>query len=412
MSFQQGLSGLSAASKNLDVIGNNVANSNTVGFKSSAVHFADIYAGAGGSVGANDAGIGTRVSAIAQSFGQGSLTATSNPLDMAINGSGFFRLSNNGAIVFSRNGQFHLDKSGYVINDNGARLTGYPAGPSGIVPTASPSELLISQADVAPRPTAKVDALVGLDSRAAPLPPASFDPANSTTYNFATSTSVYDSLGNAHALSMYFVPTGPGSSGKNQWQVFATNDGTAIGSGSIGTLTFGSDGLIDTTATTLPFAVSTPVGGGATTPLALNIDFTGSTQFGTKSGVNQLTQDGFTSGRLSSYTVSNDGVILGRYSNGQTKQLAQIALANFTSPDGLSPLGNNVWAESSKSGPPLVGAPGTASLGSLQAATVEESNVDLTAQLVSMITAQRNYQANAQTIKTQDAVMQTLVSLR
>ncbi|MGI9026449.1 MAG: flagellar hook protein FlgE [Burkholderiaceae bacterium] len=412
MSFEQGLSGLSAAAKNLDVIGNNVANTNTVGFKSSSVHFADIYAGAAGSVGANDAGIGTRVSAIAQSFGQGSLTATTNPLDMAINGSGFFRLSNNGAITFSRNGQFHLDKSGYVVNDNGARLTGYPAGPSGIVPTASPSELLISQADVAPLPTGKVDATVGLDSRAPALASASFDPANSTTYNFATSTSVYDSLGNAHALSMYFVPTGPGAGGENRWDVFATNDGTAVGAGAIGTLTFGSDGLIDTTATTLPFAISTPIAGGASTPLALKLDFTGSTQFGTKSGVNQLKQDGYTSGRLSSYTVSDDGIILGRYSNGQTKDLAQIALANFTSPEGLAPLGNNVWAESSKSGPPLVGAPGSASLGSLQAGTVEESNVDLTAELVNMITAQRNYQANAQTIKTQDQLMQTLVNLR
>ena len=175
---------------------------------------------------------------------------------------------------------------------------------------------------------------------------------------------------------------------------------------------FGTDGLIDTARTTVPFSLSTAVGGGAVSPLAFTLDYTGSTQFGTKSGVNQLTQDGYTSGRLSSYSVSDDGIILGRYSNGQTKALAQVALANFTSPEGLAPLGNNVWAESSKSGPPLVGAPGTASLGALQSGTIEESNVDLTAELVNMITAQRNYQANAQTIKTQDALMQTLVNLR
>ena len=411
MAFEQGLSGLSAAAKNLDVIGNNVANVNTVGFKQSNAHFADIYATAGGLVGANTPGIGTRVSAIAQSFSQGSLTATSNPLDFAINGSGFFRLSDNGAIDYSRNGQFHLDKAGYIVNDNGNRLTGYPAGPAGILPTASPTELQISQADVTPASTAAVAATVGLDSRAAAIA-TTFDANDSTTYNFATSTSVYDSLGNAHAFAMYFVPNGPTAAGGNKWSVYGTNDGTPIGSTALGTVTFGSDGLIDLTQTTVPFNVSTAVGGGATTPLAFTLDMTGSTQFGTKSGVNQLTQDGYTSGRLSSYTVSDDGVILGRYSNGQTKALAQVALANFTSPEGLAPLGNNVWAESSKSGPPLIGPPGTGSLGALQSGTVEESNVDLTAELVNMITAQRNYQANAQTIKTQDALMQTLVNLR
>ena len=220
------------------------------------------------------------------------------------------------------------------------------------------------------------------------------------------------SLGNAHALALYFVPNGPNASGSNQVSVYATSDGTAIGTGAIGKLTFGTDGQIDKTQTTLPFNISTPVPGGATTPLAFTLDLTGTTQFGTNPGINQLTQDGFTSGRLSSYSVSDDGTILGRYTNGQTKALAQVALANFISPEGLSPLGNNVWAESAKSGPPLVGAPGTASLGALQSGTVEESNVDLTAELVNMITAQRNYQANAQTIKTQDALMQTLVNLR
>ena len=411
MAFEQGLSGLSAATKNLDVIGNNVANVSTIGFKQSTAHFADVYATAGGLVGDKTAGIGTRVSAVAQSFSQGSLTATSNPLDFAINGSGFFRLSNNGTVEYSRNGQFQLDKSGYIVNDNGDRLTGYPAGPNGILPTASPTDLQISQADVDPNATTKVSATVGLDSRAAAIT-TTFDPTDSTTYNFATSTSVYDSLGNSHALATYYVPKGQDANGDNQWAVYATNDGVAVGTGPVGTIKFGTDGLVDTANTTTPFSVSTAVGGGAVSPLAFTLDYAGSTQFGTASGVNQLTQDGFTSGRLSSYSVSDDGIILGRYSNGQTKALAQVALANFTSPEGLASLGNNTWAESSKSGPPLVGAPGTASLGALQSGTVEESNVDLTAELVNMITAQRNYQANAQTIKTEDALMQTLVSLR
>ena len=413
MAFEQGLSGLSAASKNLDVIGNNVANVNTVGFKESDAHFADIYATAGGLTGGNVPGIGTRVSAIEQSFSQGSLTATSNPLDLAVNGAGFFRLSDNGAVEFSRNGQFHLDKNGYIINDNGSRLTGYPAGPDGILPTASPTDLQISQADVTPQSTTKVAATMSLDAGAT-QPGATFDPTNSATYNFATSTSVYDSLGNSHALGLYFLKSSTNAAGDNVWKVYGTNDGAAIGSGAIGTVAFGSDGLVDTANTTMPYNVSTAVSGGAKTPLSFTLDLTGSTQFAsaTKSSVNQLTQDGFASGRLSSYSVSDDGTIQGRYSNGQTKALAQVALANFTSPQGLSPLGNNVWAESTKSGPPLVGAPGSGTLGVLQSGTVEESNVDLTAQLVDMITAQRNYQANAQTIKTQDALMQTLVNLR
>ena len=415
MSFEQGLSGLSAAAKSLDVIGNNVSNANTVGFKSSDAHFADIYAGSVGSASGNQVGIGTRVATVAQSFSQGSVTSTENPLDMAINGTGFFRRSDSGATVFSRNGQFHLDKTGYIVNDGGARLTGFLAGSNGIVPSAAPSDLKISQADVAPKNTSKIGAVVSLDSRAAALDPAQFDPNDSTSYAFATSTSVYDSLGNAHSLSLYFVPTGPNSASKNEWKVFGANDGTALGGSppaALGTLTFKSDGAIDTAATTLPFNVSAPVGGGAASPLTMALDLAGTTQFGANSGVNQLTQDGYTSGRLSSYAVSDDGIILGRYTNGQTQQLGQVTLAGFTSPEGLAPLGNNLWAESSKSGAPLVGAPGTGSLGALQSGAVEESNVDLTAQLVNMITAQRNYPANAQTVKTQDALLQTLVNLR
>ena len=415
MAFEQGLSGLSAASKNLDVIGNNVANVNTVGFKESEAHFADIYASAGGLVGENTPGIGTRVSAIAQSFSQGSLTATSNPLDLAINGNGFFRLSDNGAVEYSRNGQFHLDKNGYVVNDSGSRLTGYSADANGnIVQTASPTDLQISQSDVAPQTTTKVAADISFAANATPIT-AAFDPTVSTTYTSSNSATVYDSLGNGHALDVYVVPGTATAGGEQTWKVYATNDGTQIGTGPVGTLTFTSEGAIDTANSTIPFTISTPVTGGAQSPLAFTLDLTGSTNYATpdgKAAFNQLTQDGFSSGRLSSYSVSDDGTILGRYSNGQTKPLAQVAIANFTSPEGLSPLGNNVWAQSAKSGTPVVGIPGTGSLGALQSGTIEESNVDLTAQLVDMITAQRNYQANAQTIKTEDALMQTLVNLR
>ncbi|MFN7085444.1 MAG: flagellar hook protein FlgE [Burkholderiales bacterium] len=411
MSFQQGLSGLNAASKNLDVIGNNVANASTVGYKLSQAKFADVFANTLNGSGGTQIGIGTKISTVAQQFSQGNITVTNNPLDIAINGKGFYRLSNNGAISYARNGQFQLDKSGYIINGDGLRLTGYVANSSGVLNTAVPQELQIPASDLSPNPTSKVGAVINVDSRATALAPASFDLTDPATYNYSTSVAVYDSLGSSHTLSLYFVKDSGVASGL-AWQVFAASDGTQVGSAAVGTLTFNSNGAIDTTATTLPFSLSVPVTTGATTPLDFNLDFAGSTQFGSGFGVNALSQDGYTSGRLSGFSVGADGMILGRYTNGQSGSLGQVILANFTNPQGLQPLGNNGWAETSDSGPPLIGAPGSGSLGVLQSAAVEDSNVDLTAELVNMITAQRVYQANAQSIKTQDAVLQTLVNLR
>jgi flagellar hook protein FlgE len=414
MSFQQGLSGLNAAAKDLDVVGNNVANSSTVGFKSGAAHFADIYANSLASS-AVSIGIGVGVAAVDQSFSQGSITTTNNPLDLAISGQGFFRTSNNGAITFGRNGQFQLDKNGYIVNDTGARLTGYLPGANGVLSTSAPTDLQIISGNIAPQTTTAVNALLNFDSRAAALAPAAFDMNDPTTYTRSTSVSTYDSLGNSHALALYFV-----KAAANTWDVFAANDGAQIvgaavaGTTAVGKVTFLSNGSIDTTPanTTFPSAVAAPVATGAATPLSVTLDFAGTTQFGSNFAVNQLSQDGFASGQLSGYNVSADGVIAGRYSNGQAKTLGQVALADFTDPQALQPLSNNVWAETSASGPPLVSTPNSGSLGLLQSGAVEDSNVDLTAELVNMITAQRFYQANAQTIKTQDAVMQTLVNLR
>jgi flagellar hook protein FlgE len=405
MSFQQGLSGLNASARNLDVIGNNVANATTVGFKASSAVFADVYAnslsGSGSAV-----GIGTTVAAVVQQFQQGNITSTSNPLDLAVNGEGMFRLSKNGTVTWSRNGQFQLDKDGFIVNTQGLRVTGYPVGPNGQVIASSPGDLQLSRADIAPTATTSASVNVNLDSRKAAIT-AAFNANDPATYHNATSQTVYDSLGNAHTLTMYFTKTAA-----NTWSVRAANDGTMIGAGPVGNLAFTSSGAIDTTATTLPFAMSAPVTTGATTPLAFGLDFTGSTQFGSAFGVNDLTQDGFASGRLTGFSVSGDGTIMGRYSNGQSRAQGQVVLGNFNNPQGLQPLGGNQWAETSASGQPQVGAPGTGTLGALQSGAVEESNVDLTAELVEMITAQRVYQANAQTIKTQDSVLQTLVNLR
>jgi flagellar hook protein FlgE len=409
MSFQQGLSGLNASSQALDVIGNNIANAGTVGFKSANPHFADVYAASLSGGGASQVGIGASVSAIQQQFTQGNITTTNNPLDISINGGGFFRISTNNAITFSRNGQFHLNNAGYVVNDREQRLTGYPVDTNGNVVPSTPVELQLSAAQIPPRATSdplsgNLAATINLDSRETNPTVAPFNAANPLTYNFSTGLSVYDTLGVAHTLTTYYVRTGPGA-----WTVNATMDGGA--SQVVGNLTFNTSGALTSGPTyALPsYALTT----GATSPWSPGtINFTGSTQYGSESGVDRLTQGGYTAGALAGITVGSDGVIQGRYSNGQTRNLGQVVLANFTAPTGLVNLGNNQWAESSVSGPALVGAPGSGSMGVLNASSIEESNVDLTAQLVNMITQQRNYQASAQTIKTQDQVLQTLVNLR
>jgi flagellar hook protein FlgE len=413
MSFQQGLSGLNASSQSLDVIGNNIANAGTVGFKSANPHFADVYAASLSGGGASQVGIGASVSAVQQQFTQGNITTTNNPLDISINGGGFFRISTNNAITFSRNGQFHLNNAGYIVNDKEQRLTGYPVDTSGNVVASTPVELQLSSAAIAPRATndtlsGNMTAVINLDSREADLATSTtFDPTNPLTYNFSTGMSVYDTLGVAHTLTTYFVKTATAGT----WENYVTLDGATPTA--LANVTFSSSGALSSTAAVVIPATTFTLTTGATTPWSPGtINFSGSTQYGTDSGVTELTQGGYTSGSLAGISVGSDGVIQGRYTNGQSRNLGQVVLANFTAPTGLVNLGNNQWAESSVSGPALVGSPGSSGLGVLNSSSIEESNVDLTAQLVAMITQQRNYQASAQTIKTQDQVLQTLVNLR
>ncbi|HQT31286.1 MAG TPA: flagellar hook protein FlgE [Thiobacillus sp.] len=407
MSFQQGLSGLNAASKNLDVIGNNVSNASTVGFKQGQAQFADLYANSLSGSGGSQVGIGVKVAQVTQQFTQGNISTTNNPLDIAINGGGFFRMDNGGEITYQRNGQFQLDKFGFIVNPTGSKLTGYTANSSGVLSTGAAAPLSINTADLPPQITSEVNALLNLDSGSPDIPalPA-FNVADPTTYTNSTAVTVYDSLGNDQTLQMFYVKQ-PGSN----WNVYAANDGTVINGGApITSLSFDSSGVL----TTVPMPVSVPVPAtavGATTPFPVAVDFTGTTQFGANFSVNTLSQDGYTSGRLAGFDLAADGIVLGRYTNGQTAVLGQVVLAGFANPNGLQPLGNNQWVETSTSGVPLVGAPDSGSLGVLQSRAVEDSNVDLTAELVNMITAQRMYQANAQTIKAQDEVLQTLVNL-
>lgn len=407
MSFQQGLSGLNGASKQLETIGNNIANANTAGFKSAVTQFADVYANSlSGTSGLGTAGIGTRVSQIAQQFSQGNITASNSALDMAINGGGFFRLSKNGAISYARNGQFQIDREGFIVSSDGGRLTGFLADANGVPITGSPTDLRISTADLPPRETVEVEAQLNLDSRVT-APTAAFNAGDPTTFNNSTSVTVFDSLGNSHVVQTYYRKTGA-----NTWAVHASSTTATIPAGPIATLTFSSAGTL-TTVVPSPamIALTLPATNGAAN-FDIELNLTGTTQFGSNFGVNSLTQDGFASGRLSGFTTGSDGIITGRYTNGKTATLGQVILANFNNPNGLQPLGNNQWAESAASGVALIGAPNSGRLGLIQSSATEDSNVDLTAELVNMITAQRVFQANAQTIKTQDQILQTLVNLR
>ena len=416
MSFQQGLSGLNAATKSLEAIGNNVANANTVGFKQSQVQFSDVYANSLVGSGGTQIGIGTQVSRVAQQFSQGNVTASNNPLDMAINGGGFFRMSDNGAISYSRNGQFILSKEGYIESASGQRLTGYLADANGTVAIGAPGELRIDKADLAPAATTNYELKLTLDSRKAVLPAASFDPTDPTTFSDSTSVPVFDSLGNSHILRTFYVKTASGATGAT-WTVFATNDDVPIGyvppaaPVPLGTMDFNNGGVL-TGTTPSPLVAAMAVTSGAATPFNVSIDSTGTQQFAQDFGVAKQLPDGYAAGTLTGFSVSTNGEIVGRYTNGQVNILGQVILSSFANPNGLQNIGDNQWVETAESGVPLTSTPGSSGLGAVQSSRVEDSNVDLTAELVNMITAQRYYQANAQTIKTQDQILQTLVNLR
>jgi flagellar hook protein FlgE len=406
MSFEQALSGLNAASQNLDTIGNNVANASTIGFKEGRAEFADVYAASIASQTGTQIGIGTRLASVSPQFTQGNITTTGNPMDVAINGNGLFRMNNGGVITYSRDGEFTLDKNGYIVNSVGDQLTGYPANAAGTISPSTPVPMQLSLGNIAPKATANASLSLNLDSRST-VPAAAFNLTDPTTYNSSTALTVYDSQGNSHTLSLYFR-----TSAANTWSVYGAGDGTVLNGGAaIGTLNFNTSGTLAANVTLNP---SIPMTNGAATPLtfALLLPASSTSQYGTYFSVSSNTQDGYTTGQLSGFTIGQDGIVQGRYSNGQTRDQGQIALANFVNTQGLVALGGNQWAESSASGQPLIGAPSTGSLGALQSGALESSNVDITTELVNMITAQRVYQANAETIKTQDQVEQTLMNLR
>ncbi|MGA8009482.1 MAG: flagellar hook protein FlgE, partial [Thiomonas sp.] len=408
--FQTALSGLTAASTDLQVMGNNIANANTVGFKQSNAQFADAYATAiaGTSPQYGQIGIGTSVQTVAQQFSQGNISATSNPLDIAINGSGFFQFNYNGATVYGRDGQFQLDKNGYIVDAAGGQLVGTSAVSGTLTGASGP--LQITQTTLAPEATSGLGLTLNLNSSSTPVASGTaFNAADPTTYNFTTSTSVYDSLGNAHLLSTYYTLTSGTSPSSGQvWNVQYSVNGGTIASGAATTLDFNTTGAIATPAPTTTLNISWPNGAA---PGAVTVNFAGSTNYSAPTAVSNVTNDGYGVGQLSNLSVDPSGVIFGRYSNGQSATLGQISLTNFRAPQGLQRVGNNYYASTYQSGQPLTGSPQSAGLGSLQSSAVEGSNVDLSTQLVNLIVAQQAYQANAQTIKTQNQVVQTLLTL-
>lgn len=435
MVFSTGISGIQAAQKQLEITGNNIANASTVGFKSSRAEFADLYSAGPLGGGNNTVGTGVRLANVKQNFGQGTKQDTNNALDLRINGSGFFVLEDQGTQIYSRAGMFHIDNQGYIVNNYNNRLVGYPADSSGNIQPIAGS----LQVDTSNIPAnASTTATAGFNLNANSTPPTAVFPGGaspaSDTYNYTSSMTVYDSLGNEHTLSMYFIKAdstlGPGDPNgstpvntDNQWYVAFQIDGTdvpAIGgtenSANLNRVNFNSDGTFSSVA-------GAQVAGGTinlthtlsngASPLSLAIDLSDSTQFGSSSGATRNpTTDGFTSGEINGLGVDNEGIIFASYNNGVNRALGQVQLANFTNLDGLQQLGNTSWAETAASGQPILGNPNTTGLGLIESGALENSNVDLTSSLVDLIGAQRNFQSNAQTIRTADAVTQTIINIR
>lgn len=423
-----GVSGINANSQELGVVGDNIANSNTVGYKSSRAAFADAMAeqivGAGGTSGAQR-GLGSKMQTIQRIMTQGSLSNTGIATDLAIEGNGFFVVkgSHNGQVgnFYSRAGQFTIDRDGYLVNLEGLRVQGYSADANGTITTVALGDLKVGSASTAPKMTDAITVRANLQSDAPT--PAAFDPVNPrTTSNFSTSISIYDSLGKPHQVDIYYRATGAGG-----WEWFALTDGGGTTGGTAGqnvqigngTLTFNPNGsLQDATGTAVTF---NPLNATQNQAFTLNFGTTvasggtgldGVTQFAAPSAASFLSQNGYQAGDLSRVTFDSQGRAIGAFSNGQSRVLGQVALASFSAPDRLARTGSNLYAESVDSGVATIGTPATANRGSVMAGALEQSNVDLAAEFVRMIAAQRGFEANSKTVTTADQLLQELMALK
>jgi flagellar hook protein FlgE len=407
-SFSIALSGLTAASSDLDVTANNVANADTTGFKGSRAEFADVFAAGAVNLNTSAVGEGVRLSSTAQQFTQGNISTTSSNLDLAISGDGFFTLKDpTSGTVYTRNGEFSEDKDGNVVTATGQALQVYPPTTTGFN-TGALEDLNLQTAQSAPQATSAGTAILNLPADSAVPPNAAtlgFVPTDPTTFNQSTSTTVFDSLGNAFPATLYFSQTAvPGT-----WSVNMTVNGQSAGPAQ--TISFNNTGAVNSAnGGILTFPNFAP-GTGATSPQPMTFNFAQSTQFGGGFGVTSITQNGFTTGQLSTVSIDPTGVVSAVYTNGRSTQLGQLAMANFPNPQGLKQLGDTNWAETFSSGTVISGTAGSSGFGDIQSGALEASNVDLTTELVNMITAQRAFQANAQVITTANQLSETVINI-
>jgi flagellar hook protein FlgE len=404
MSFDIALSGVDAANTDLNVISNNIANVDTTGFKESETEFADVYAQTQQGVASTATGNGVAVADVAQQFAQGNITTTSNNLDLALSGNGFFILSNNGAVSYTRNGAFQVNSAGDLVDSSGDMVQGYAPLSTGGFNTGQLSNMQLTTAESQPQATTTATINLNLPSNATAPTDTTFSPSDPNSYTDSTSLTVYDSLGAAHTAQLYFIK----GSAANTWSTQLYVDGTAVGAAQ--TLTFSDSGTLTAPASgQLSFSGYTPATGAAA--MNMTFDFSGSTQYGDTFGVNSLSQNGYTTGSLTGINISSTGVVQANFTNGQSSTLGQLALANFADPQGLQQVGNTQWTQSFASGAPVQGVAGGSGFGTIQSGALEDSNVDITSQLVDMITAQRAFQANAQMISTEDQLTQDVINI-
>ncbi|SDA96699.1 flagellar hook protein FlgE [Pseudomonas sp. NFACC15-1] len=431
MSFNIGLSGLYAANKQLDVTGNNIANVATTGFKSSRAEFEDVYSATRLGSGSKTVGNGVRLANVSQQFGQGDVNNTGNVLDMGIQGQGFFVLSNDGSLSYTRAGTFKTDKEGFITNTDGtSRLQGYGVDANGKIQNGILTDLRIDTSNLPPTATSLVSSTINLNSTA-PAITAAFNPNDTATFTKQFTTPVYDTQGNQHSMDQYMVKTAG-----NTWNVYTLIDGRNL-NGTLPTTTgatapipstmnFDSSGKL-TTVTTPPATVNSDLvltgwvpgtvtngvwaANGAASAPTITISMGNTTQFNADTARSIPTQNGYATGQITNLTIDGSGVLLANFSNNQTKPIGQLALASFTNEQGLQPVGGTSWKETFASGIPGYDAPTTGTLGSIVSNSLEESNVNLTNELVELIKAQSNYQANAKTISTQSTIMQTIIQM-
>lgn len=436
MSFYTSLSGLKGAQSDLSVISNNVANVGSIGFKKSRAEFGDLISASplqSGTV----AGQGTRLKEISQQFTQGGFQTSDRALDLAISGQGFFVTKTGAQLSYTRNGAFSLDGDRYLVDSNGAYVQVLPVDSSGVLSASglsSASNLQIPQTAGAPVATSAIQLGVTVPSNAdLPSKRANYSPSNlykfdrfdSNSYNYSTSTTVYDAAGNPQQATLYYVRTGVPDATANPpvttstWDVHmfigdqeASSNGSTTPPAVPLTLTFDNSGNLQSPSGTTQFSPVLPAGSGAPIAIKLTYDAQNTHQASSTFTPGTLTQNGKAAGQLTNVSVDGNGLVSATFSDGTTKKLGAIMIANFPNTNGLRQLGDSRWGQSGLSGEPIISQAGSGSAGTIQSGALEEANVDITEELVSLISAQRNFSANAKAIETANSMTDTITNLR